>query len=95
MNNSSIIFITKKFSLETDLQDFLMSEDNANKFYRIYRVFTTKVNNQTGCQKFSLSANTITFYSKNKIISDFVQAGDEFTLKDVNGFVKYYLVEAM
>lgn len=91
----NVITIAKKFSLESDLQDFLLSEDNAGNFYRIYRVFTTKVNNQTGCQKFSLSANTITFYSKNKIITDFVQAGDEFTLKDVNGFVKYYLVEAM
>ena len=95
MNNSNIITITKKFSLETDLQDFLMDETNVNKFYRIHRVFTTKVNNQTGYQKFSLSANTITFYSKNKIISDFVQAGDEITMKDVNGFVKYYLVETM
>ena len=93
MNN--VITIAKKFSLETDLQEFLMSEVNVNKFYRIYRVFPTKVNNQTGCQKFSLSANTITFYSKNKIISDFVQAGDEITMKDVNGFVKYYLVEEM
>lgn len=91
----NVITIAKKFSLETDLQEFLMSEDSVNKFYRIYRVFTTKVNNQTGCQKFSLSANTITFYSKNKIISDFVQAGDEITMKDVNGFVKYYLVEEM
>ena len=93
MNN--VITIAKKFSLETDLQEFLMSEVNVNKFYRIYRVFTTKVNNQTGFQKFSLSANTITFYSKNKIISDFVQAGDEITMKDVNGFVKYYLIEEM
>ena len=93
MNN--VITIAKKFSLETDLQEFLMSDVNVNKFYRIYRVFTTKVSNQTGCQKFSLSANTITFYSKNKIISDFVQAGDEITMKDVNGFVKYYLVEEM
>lgn len=95
MNNSNIITITKKFSLETDLQEFLTSEDNANKFYRIYRVFTTKINNQTGCQKFSLSANTITFYSKNKIAIDFVQAGDEITMNNVDGFVKYYLVETM
>lgn len=93
MNN--VITIAKKFSLETDLQEFLMSDVNVNKFYRIYRVFTTKVNNQTDCQKFSLSPNTITFYSKNKIISDFVQAGDEITMKDINGFVKYYLVEEM
>ena len=95
MNNSNVIFIAKKFTLESDLQEYLTAEDNAGKFYRVYRVFTTKVNNQTGCQKFSLSANTITFYSKNKIVSDFVQAGDEITMKEVNGFVKYYLVEEM
>ena len=88
MNNSNVITIAKKFTLESDLQEFLTADDNTGKFYRVYRIFTTKVNSQTGCQKFSLSANTITFYSKNKIASDFVQAGDEITMKEVNGFVK-------
>lgn len=95
MNNSNVIMITKKLSLETDLQAYLTDELNAGSFYRVYRLFTTKVNNESGCQKFSLSPNTITFYSKNKIITDFVQAADEFTLKEVDGYVKYYLLEKM
>lgn len=93
--NNNLIVIQKKFTLESDLQEYLTSEENAGKFFRVYRVFTTKVNNESGCQKFSLEKNTITFYSKSKIMTDFIMGADEFTLSSVNGMVKYYLIERM
>ena len=93
--NNNLIVIQKKFTLESDLQEYLTSEENTGKFFRVYRVFTTKVNNESGCQKFSLEKNTITFYSKNKIMTDFIMGADEFTLSSVNGMVKYYLIERM
>lgn len=101
MNANGAIPIVKRCTLESDMSDYV-SENSG--YYRVYRYFTTKVNDQTGTQKFSLSKNTITFLKKSNLVSDIVH--NEFdpesneleahiSLKEVDGHVKHYLIEQL
>ena len=91
MNANGAIPIVKRCTLESDMSDYV-SENSG--YYRVYRYFTTKVNDQTGTQKFSLSKNTITFLKKSNLVTDIVH-DDDISLKEVDGYVKHYLIEQL
>lgn len=91
MNSTGAIPIEKRFTLESDIIDYLNQHEG---YFRVYRYFTTKVNDQTGTQKFSLSKNTITFLKKSNLVSDIIHTSD-ISLQEVNGYVKHYLIERL
>ena len=91
MNSTGAIPIEKRFTLESDMIDYLNQHEG---YFRVYRYFTTKVNDQTGTQKFSLSKNTITFLKKSNLVSDIIHTSG-ISLQEVNGYVKHYLIERL
>ena len=91
MNAAGAIPIENRFTLESDMVDYLNEHSG---YYRVYRYFTSKVNDEVGTQKFSLSSNTITFLKKCNLVTDIVHTSD-ISLKEVDGYVKHYLIERL
>ena len=62
MNATGAIPIENRFTLKSDMVNYLNQHDG---YFRVYRYFTTKVNDEARTQKFSLSRKTITILKKS------------------------------
>ena len=91
MNATGAIPIENRFTLESDMVNYLNQHDG---YFRVYRYFTTKVNDEAGTQKFSLSRNTITFLKKSNLVTDIIHTSD-ISLQQMDGYVKHYLIERL